>query len=103
MNSQAIYLSGPMTGLPNFNYPAFHEAAACLRRQGYRVYNPAEYEHDGEFPLRQAFSEFCNFITNEADAIVMLPGWESSKGANLERDLAEICGLEILLYGDIPE
>lgn len=37
-----IYLCGPMTGLPEYNYPAFHAAAAELRAQGWRVVNPAE-------------------------------------------------------------
>ncbi|MCY1527250.1 hypothetical protein D9M68_623110 [compost metagenome] len=37
-----IYLAGPMTGLPEFNYPAFHAEAARLRALGYQVENPAE-------------------------------------------------------------
>ena len=37
-----IYLAGPMTGLPEFNYPAFHAEAARLRQLGYHVENPAE-------------------------------------------------------------
>ena len=40
----AVYLSGPMTGLPDFNRPAFHAAAAALRAQGYVVINPAEVD-----------------------------------------------------------
>jgi hypothetical protein len=37
-----IYLSGPMTGLPDLNFPAFHAEAARLRALGYDVINPAE-------------------------------------------------------------
>ena len=39
---QTIYIAGPMTGLPECNYPAFHEAARRLRLLGYEVLNPAE-------------------------------------------------------------
>lgn len=37
-----LYLAGPMTGLPDFNYPAFHAAAAAWRAAGWTVANPAE-------------------------------------------------------------
>lgn len=37
-----IYISGPMTGLSEYNYPAFHAAAQALREAGYHVTNPAE-------------------------------------------------------------
>ena len=29
-----IYVSGPMRGIPEFNFPAFHVAAAKLRAEG---------------------------------------------------------------------
>lgn len=35
------YLSGPMTGLPDLNRPAFDAAARLLRGKGLTVYNPA--------------------------------------------------------------
>ena len=38
------YISGPMTGLPDLNFPAFHEAAAYLRAKGFDVINPAEHD-----------------------------------------------------------
>ncbi|MCD1644177.1 DUF4406 domain-containing protein [Aurantimonas coralicida] len=97
----AVYLSGPMTGIKDWNYPAFHDAAEKLRAQGHRVYNPAQFPHDGpmeDFPLRSAFAEYARFICMEADEIVLLPGWEKSPGANAELSLARICGLTVREY-----
>ena len=94
-----IYLSGPMTGLPDYNYPTFHRVTAQLRASGHRVYNPAEYPHDGapeDFPIRQAFASYCTFICLEADMIILLPGWQNSKGALAERQLALNCGIDII-------
>ena len=34
-----IYIAGPMTGLPDFNYPAFNAAAARMRALGFEVEN----------------------------------------------------------------
>lgn len=92
-----IYLSGPMTGLPDFNYPTFNKTAADLRARGFTVYNPAEYKHDGPvFPIREAFAEYSRFICLEADAIALLPGWENSLGVSAELALARNCNLEII-------
>ena len=41
-----LYLAGPMTGLPELNFPAFHAEAARLRALGYEVVNPAEINVD---------------------------------------------------------
>ncbi|QOC56010.1 nucleoside deoxyribosyltransferase [Gordonia phage Clown] len=41
------YLAGPMTGYPEFNYPAFTAAAENLRAQGLTVVSPHEL-HDGD-------------------------------------------------------
>ena len=97
--ARVIYLSGPMTGLPDYNYPAFHRAAADLRAAGHRVYNPAEFPHKGDpkdFPIRKAFAAYSAFICLEADMLILLPGWERSKGVSAEKALAENCGLEIV-------
>jgi hypothetical protein len=39
-----IYISGPMTGYPDLNFPAFHLAASVLRSEGFTVISPAEIE-----------------------------------------------------------
>ena len=99
MKKRAIYLAGPMTGWPDFNYPAFNAAAAALRGQGHAVYNPTEFPYDGpleDFPIREAFSEYTRFICLEACTIALLPGWEKSKGAVAEHALAVRLGLEII-------
>ena len=44
--SHKIYIAGPMTGLPELNFPAFHAEAARLRAFGYEVINPAEINPD---------------------------------------------------------
>lgn len=106
---RAAYLSGPMTGLPYFNYPAFHTAAAELRARGWRVFNPAEMFADADpFPLREAFAEYCRIICLEVDAVVVLPGWGKSAGARVEVSLARRCEVDVIplmhaLAGSVKE
>ncbi|ALY08894.1 deoxycytidylate deaminase [Arthrobacter phage Galaxy] len=83
-----LYVAGPMTGLPDFNYPAFHSAAARLRRAGFEVLNPAENKPPCEDPgwvdwMRAALGQLL-----KADGVALLPGWRTSKGATVERMVA---------------
>lgn len=95
-----IYLSGPMTGLPNLNFPAFHAAAAKLRARGLEVVNPAEINPDTgmswEECMRADIKALC-----DCQALAMLPGWERSKGAHLEVHIAHRLGLRILAVADL--
>lgn len=106
-----IYVAGPMQGIPNFNFPLFNAVTAYYReRLGHIVFNPAAKDierHGGTdisadntsgsidhakakhgFSLRQALAEDCRFICEKCNMIVMLPGWELSKGATAEHRLA---------------
>ena len=89
------YIAGPMSGLPDFNYPAFNAAAAQLRAEGVQVINPAESDGGStgkpwEFYMRLALRGLL-----ECDAIVLLPGWEESRGARIERRLAQDLGMTV--------
>lgn len=85
-----IYIAGPMTGLPDLNYPAFHAEAARLRAIGFRVENPAENQQqcDWQSYMRVAIAQLV-----KCDAIALLPGWQSSRGALIENGLAVSLGI----------
>lgn len=94
MKLKRVYLSGPMTGLPDMNFPLFNKAAATLRAKGMEVVNPAEIcaDQPGSWEkfMREDIKALC-----DCDMIVLLPGWESSKGAHLELHIAHRVGLEV--------
>lgn len=79
-----------MTGLPDFNFPAFHEAARRWRAVGWEVVNPAE-SHGGntDLPYRE-YVEYDLKVLQTCDAIAMLPNWDgmNSRGAVWEREVA---------------
>jgi len=90
-----LYLSGPMTGLPAYNYPAFHAAAKHLRGLGYFVLNPAE-SYDGDTTRRREdYMRKDIEMLLQADMVALLPGWENSKGVAVELAVATSLGLVI--------
>lgn len=96
---QTAYLSGPMTGMPDLNFPAFNAAAAKLRKDGLTIVNPAELNPDPTTPWAQCMRTDIKALC-DCDAIMMLDGWEKSKGAHLELQLAHRLELDILFYRD---
>jgi len=44
--SKVLYVAGPMTGIPHFNFPLFDAVSAALRSQGYTIISPAETDHE---------------------------------------------------------
>lgn len=87
-----IYIAGPMTGLPDYNYPAFNQAAADLRAAGYTVLNPTlDRKSPNEDPPGMTWVDYLRaaiVMVAKADGIALLPGWENSKGARLELHIA---------------
>lgn len=89
-----IYLSGPMTGLPELNFPAFHAVAKALRDAGEDVVNPAEINPDASLSWEQCMRADIKALC-DCDEIFLLPGWEKSKGAHLELHIAHRLGLKV--------
>jgi len=92
---EPIYLSGPMTGYADFNRPAFVEACALIRAAGLSVLSPHEV---GEVPgatwadyLRKDLVLLAN-----ARSVVVLRGWECSRGSRLEVHIAHALGMPVL-------
>lgn len=113
-----VYTAGPMSGIPQFNFPAFDEAAARLRRLGYEVVSPAELDspesraaalasEDGD-PAEYAsttgetwgdlLARDVKIVADEVDVVAVLPGWQSSRGARLETYVARLCGKPVVEY-----
>lgn len=100
MSAHRIYIAGPMTGLPEFNYPAFHAEAARLRTLGFHVENPAENPEQPtwEAYMRQALRQMLT-----CEAVAFLPGWAESRGALLERQVAQQVGIATVPASSITE
>lgn len=113
-----------MTGIPQFNYPAFDAAATELRAAGHEVTSPAEMDSDSTRAAALASPDgapgsgsstgetWGDFLSRDVklladgglEAIVVLPGWENSRGARLETFCGrQLCGLQVLYYPSLFE
>ena len=92
-----IYLSGPMSGIVDANYPRFNEVARLLRAQGHTVLNPAEHEPPMPNPTHADYMAMDLPMVEACDVVVLLEGMLSSSGASDERAHAKLHGKEIML------
>jgi len=93
-----VYISGPITGINNFEKP-FQQAEDRLLLGGYSVVNPCTLPHlHGKSWIEYMREDIDAMIRLRCDAIALLKGWEKSRGALLELLIAESCGMTII-YG----
>lgn len=114
---KSVYLAGPMTGIPQFNFPAFIKAAEAIRKEGITVVSPAEIDNqetreaamsssDGAVGSGSANGETwgdflardVKIVADQVDAVALLDGWQKSRGALLEIFTAMLCGKKIYSY-----
>lgn len=103
-----IYVSGPMSGLPLDNFPAFKAVTAKLRARGYDVVCPTEVNPgvgkpapDAPREVHDAYWSECiradiAAMAAECGAIVLIPGWQYSKGAHMELGAAHRFAMRIV-------
>lgn len=109
------YLAGPMTGIPQFNFPAFIAAAKDLRENDIDVVSPAELDDKRTFDAamqsidgapgsagKDTWGDFLardvKLIADRVDGLILLPGWEHSRGALLEAFVSILCGHKLMTY-----
>lgn len=99
-----VYIAGPMNSVGgNFNFPLFDHVAKRLREKDCEVYSPADHARKAIGPLemimkfdkkemakkrREMLKDELVWICENADYVLMLPGWERSTGATAERAVA---------------
>lgn len=108
---QNIYIAGPMTGYPRWNKAEFDRAESILALRGKTPINPFDINpipdkesHDFspeeyETLWRECMRKNVATIANSADGIVVLEGWEKSRGARVEVQLALSLGIPVETLG----
>lgn len=111
VSAETWYVSGPMRGYRQWNYPAFDDASAYLTRRGHNVISPADI--DRELGIDENSEELPDWFTiedamrrdlaavTECDKMILLDGWQKSVGATREVLTAVWCGLPV--YGFINQ
>lgn len=120
MSDEIWYLAGPMSGIPQFNFPLFDRATAELRATGMTVVSPAELDDpaireaalaspdgahgDTAVILDMTWADFLardvKLIADRVHGIVLLPNWEQSRGARLEAFVGLLCGHKFKRYDE---
>lgn len=102
-----VYISGPITGYENGNQQAFKSAKDFLLELGYKVCNPHDiFGHDSiasdsSLTEEQKYNEYMKLDIIElckCDRVMTIEGWEKSKGANIEVNLARQLGIKVDSY-----
>lgn len=98
------FISGPMSGYEDFNYPLFHEVGRYLTEKRELFFSPAHHPmsgHELEPPEPDEAMSWEYYMRRSlkmllySDRILMLPGWEDSRGASIEREIADVLKISI--------
>jgi nucleoside 2-deoxyribosyltransferase len=95
-----IYVAGPMSHYPDYNRSAFEHACARLRACGFEVLSPHENGHPGpEVDPESVWAYYMKLdlhMVADANLIAVLDGWECSRGARIEVQIAHSMHIPVL-------
>ncbi len=98
---QIAYISGAITGIEDFR-KAFEHAKELLAEKGYSAINPANlYTALPESAVYEDYMDICMALVEKADALVLIPGWEKSPGANREMGYAKGLGRKVMTLEEV--
>lgn len=104
--SKVYYLSGPMSGYPNYNFDAFQRTVDRLRPIGFKIVSPHEVSPpDWSLSEKEIWTvqmAKCREQMALCNAAIMLRGWPESRGALIELDYALEHKWPIYLYLENP-
>jgi len=111
-----FYICGPMTGIDQYNFPAFDRARDRGLRMGFHIISPADLDRNAGInensppPLTPAeirvivkrdLDMIENYLRAErGDGLALLPDWPGSTGAPAEIFVARWLGLRIVQAAD---
>lgn len=103
-----LYLSGPMTGLFNYNRQSFDDAETKLKELGFEVINPAGLPEPVVSTKPSPAETWAAYLVRDIlllqeerpDFVVLLPGSENSNGSCLESRYAKEIGLKTITLGE---
>lgn len=79
------YISGPMSGLPYDNFPAFNRMEGLLDAVGVNPLNPARLPKGLSYAV---YMQLDLVLVAASQVVILLPGYDQSKGANTEHKYA---------------
>lgn len=96
------YLSGPMAGYPENNFPLFEQTTWELRDDGISVESPHEVKHEHLDGKPEQWGEYLRgdllMMLERCRGIILIDGWAQSKGAMLELHVAMSLGWPVWFY-----
>lgn len=123
--NKLYYIAGPMTGIPQFNFPRFEHAAKTLRAAGFSIISPHEQDAPevqkvawaspdgkldnagkvGGLTWGQILAKDVELVADKIDGIIFLPDWTMSRGAKLEAFTGLLTGKKfgVFYQDDVPD